>query len=183
MVSRKAFVVLLVLVLFAFGNLAAQWEASLDSLLQEIAECQPPVANTDPCSFITSRAIKAVYGISDFEITGQSNWFMSASGIINFVSESADWTDLGNANNQEALSKAQEAANAGKATLAILMEKPQGHVVVILPGKLTPSGKWGVSVPNSASFFLNVPKLSYVGKPLSYAFKESANVEIFSRNK
>lgn len=179
MVSRNMLAALLVLMVGSYGFANAQWETSLDALLDEVATCQPPVTDGNPCSQITSKAVKAVYGIDDFDDGGA---MMPMSKIDEYVAGSSEWTMLGTADNQEALNKAQDAANAGKATLAILKEEPQGHVVIILPGKLTPSGKWGLSAPNSASFFLNVPRLSYVGKPMSYAFKVPGVVELYSRN-
>lgn len=178
---KKVFACFLLSLLLCSVNLAAQWEASLNSLLEEVKNCQPPVSDNAPCSFITSQAVKAVYGIDDFATSGANGSLCPASQIDDLVENSPQWSLLGRADNQEALTLAQETANAGKAVLAILDEEPQGHVVLILPGELTPSGKWQLSTPNSASFFLNVPRLSYVGKPLSYAFKEPGKVELYAK--
>ena len=83
------------------------------------------------------------------------------------------------------MNTAQELANNKTAVVAVYMKSDQdGHVSIILPGQLNPSGSWGFSVPNSASFFVNDPNKSYIGKGLSYAFTKSMlkDVVLFARN-
>ena len=46
--------------------------------------------------------------------------------------------------------------------------KPSGHVVVLLPGKLAYSGKWGKHIPICA----NIGKTNFFGKGVSFAFKD-----------
>ena len=110
---------------------------------------------------------------------------MMVSEIASFVGESNQWTMLGHGYEQKALAEAQTNANAKKAVIAVYMnEAGAGHVALILPGDLQPSGSWGLNVPNSASFLLMEPQRSYVGKSLSYAFAKNhlRDVVIYTRN-
>ena len=72
-----------------------------------------------------------------------------------------------------------------KAVVALYMTPSgAGHVAIILPGELQPSGSWGLNVPNSASFLMMEPQRSYVGKGLSYAFAKThlKDVVLYARN-
>ncbi len=178
--QRKAFCfVALAGLLFAVNTANAQWEDALNSLLSEIKGCSAPVIGDNPCNTVTARAVMAVYGIDDFaDGTGGA---LGVKQLIATVKNSDSWTELGAADSQDALDAAQEAANAGRAVVAVLEEEPTGHVALILPGELGPSGKWAAQVPNSASFFLNTPGRSFVGKTLAYAFKEKTMVRLFAK--
>ena len=167
--------IVLICALITVSAGAAQWEDSLASLLNEFQDCQAPVKNDDPCYTVTARAAMAVYGIEDFKT--ESGEAMGVEEMIATVK--AGWSDLGQATQQEALNAAQQAANEGKAVVAVFEEPPVGHAVVVLPGELAPSGKWAAQVPNSASFFLNNPGRSYVGKTLAYAFKDKNQVRLY----
>lgn len=96
------------------------------------------------------------------------------SEIANFLQGSDQWKMLGRGYDQKALVEAQTNANAKKAVIAVYMNSDGiGHIAIILPGELQPSGSWGLNVPNSASFLLMEPQRSYVNKGLSYAFAKS----------
>mgnify|MGYP003978326243 CR=1 FL=1 len=171
--------VALVSMLFAVTNVSAQWEDALAAMLSEFQDCSTPVESGNPCNTVTARAVAAVYGIDDF--SAGTDGAMSIREMIAEVKSSGGWSDLGTADKQEALNAAQEAANTGRAVVAVLEEEPVGHVALILPGKLAPSGKWGAQVPNSASFFPKTPGRSYVGKTLAYAFKTKAMVRLYAK--
>ncbi len=176
--QRKIFwLISLVPVLFLTSAGNAQWEDALATLLSEVKNCSAPVGADNPCNTIAARAAMAVYGIEDFAAgTGGA---MGMEQMIAVLKDSGGWANIGAASGQDALNAAQQAANEGKAVLAVLEEEPVGHVAIILPGKLGASGKWAAQVPNSASFFLNTPGRSYVGKTLAYAFKEKAMVTLY----
>ena len=94
--------------------------------------------------------------------------------IYDFLEKSGQWTSLGHVYEKDVLTKAQELANGNQAVVAIYLEKQAriGNIALILPGELEPSGSWGFRAPNSSSFFINEPELSYVNKALSYAFRK-----------
>jgi hypothetical protein len=72
-------------------------------------------------------------GCKDFELK-------MADQIVSFVAQSQDWQEVH-------LSQAQDLANQGSLCIAGLDSKAlnsdHGHVVVIRPGKVVYSGKWG----------------------------------------
>ncbi len=92
---------------------------------------------------------------------------------------------MGHGYDQKVLLQAQKHANAGKATIAIYInEAGIGHIAMILPGEMKPSGTWGFQVPNSASFFATTPEKSYIEKGSSYAYErpQIKGVMIYGRN-
>src|SRR5262250_2003845 len=119
------------------------------------------------CRSSLAQSIEHIYGIKDF---GSDKSFASASEIGKRVSTDAAWEHLGSASDPEVLKKAVSSANCGQAVLAVMTSDAGGHVAMILPGAMSPSGGWKMEVPNSASFFMSNPAKSYTGKPLSYAF-------------
>ena len=110
---------------------------------------------------------------------------MMAGEIATYLKDSKQWALLGPSYDQKILKQAQDNANAKKAVVAVYMnETGIGHVVVITPGQLQPSGSWGLSVPNAASFFATQPDKSFVDKGLSFAFNKAMlkDVMIYTRN-
>jgi len=160
------------------------WEKKVDRLLYEFVACRTPIDDRSPCNFFLARAVKTVYGIDDFFKRESPETPMSANEIGLFVRQSNDWTGLGAGDSQYSLTQAEGYSNLKKAVIAVYSAEPNGHVALILPGSLTYSDKWNLKVPNSASFFLDEPNKSYIGKPLSSAFgpDKKAAVKIFGRN-
>jgi len=89
------------------------------------------------------------------------------------------WEPIGIATNQDDLDKAQKNANDTKATIAFDPNKTN-HVAIILPGKTSKSGAWGMDVPNSASFFIHKPE-SYINKGLSYSFSSPEGIILYTK--
>jgi hypothetical protein len=158
-----------------------EWQKDVDRMLTEFLACQEPIDDISPCNRFLARALKRVYGITDFD--KPNGQFMTANEIAAFVKLNTDkWTDLGSATTQTALTEAAGQANVKKAIIAVLSGEPNGHVALVLPGQLTASGQWKLNVPNSASFFLKNPQKSYIGKGLSFAFAKPDGVRLFGRN-
>lgn len=157
-----------------------EWQADVQAMLHQFMSCQTPTDDVSPCNRFVGRALKRIYNIDDF--TQANGEFMTANQIAGAVKTSGNWTKLGNASEQTALDQAQGYANVKKAIIAVSSGSPHGHVALILPGSQTQSGSWGLKVPNSASFFLNKPDKSYIGKPLSFAWTSPNGVEIYGRN-
>jgi len=169
-------VLISIALLFSANSLLAKklnqnWNNELAVSISEFKACR----NTDnldisPCSKHVGSALETVYGIRDF-FSNDLGRYLTGTEIVSFLEVDTNWTNLGPAYLQETLDQAQELANSGKAVMAVYLgDDKLGHVSIILPGEQVASGSWGMSVPNSASFFMNLPQKSYLNKALSYAF-------------
>lgn len=150
------------------------WKSTIDDSLSEFIQCTQNAEAEALCYPFLGESVNKVYGVNDFFDAGQKR-YMKIYEISQYLEGHADWTLLGKGYNQDALQSAQEHANQGNAVIAIKKEKSDdyGHMAIILPGELNPSGSWGLRVPNSASFFTHQPDKSFVNKKLSYAFTAS----------
>lgn len=156
------------------------WNSDLAEALQEFTTCE----GGPDCAQFSAKSLKTVYKLNDF-YSAEENRYMRTSEIAAFLNSSKQWKMLGHAYEQEALKEAQQYANGKKAVVALYLSPDgAGHVALIIPGELHPSGSWGLSVPNSASFLAVDPEKSYVGKGLSYAFAKHhlKDVVIFARS-
>jgi hypothetical protein len=166
-------------------TLSPNWKQDLASSLQQFLECQSSEAEKNiNCTTFAGQAVNTVYKVNDF-YSKQSGRYMSTTEIAGFLKENNSWSNLGKTYDQKTLDKAQEYANARKAVIAIYQNAQGfGHVVVITPGELQPSGSWGLKVPNVASFFAVDPAKSFTDKPLSFAFSKNMikDVVIYGRN-
>jgi hypothetical protein len=176
--ARRLIIIISIFALTIQVQAQDSWKKDIENMLYEFLQCNPDMPTSYPCNVFTSKALMRIYGINDF-INGDQHF--TANQIYNFIILHPDlWTLLGNASSQDALNQAQGYANLGKAVIAVLKnENGPGHVAIIIPGELGNSSNWGLNVPNSASFFLNKPNKSYVGKNLSYAFSASEKVKVF----
>ena len=153
---------------------SADQQKYMETALQKFTACQLPLDNL--CRAALAQALEQIYGVKDF---GADSKYMTPAQIA--AKASGDWEHLGAATDQEALKKAQSAANCGKAVIAVMSGENGGHVAIILPGPLTPSAGWKLEVPNSASFFTHNPGKSFAGKPLSYSFPKAEGIEIYAK--
>ena len=161
-------------------SLNSHWTSDLETELKEFTSCDDDM----DCAEFSGKALQTVYKLNDF-YQPQEKRFMQVAEIIAFLQDSKSWTMLGHAYQQDVLNQAQQHANSKKAVIAVYPgANGAGHVALILPGELQPSGSWGLSVPNSASFLTIDPAKSYVGKGLSYAFTKHhlKDVVIFARS-
>lgn len=159
------------------------WKKELTNSLTEFKNCEKSGGNGNPCARFMGESLKIVYGINDFYSEADQR-YLYVSEISSYLKESEKWTTLGHAYEQKTLETAQNNANANIATVAVYLHSSGvGHVVVILPGSLQPSGSWGFEVPNSSSFFSAAPDRSFVNKGLSYAFGKGLmkDVMLYSR--
>ena len=161
-----------------------EWKADVERMLSEFLVCGGVIPENSPCNEFAAQALARVYGIHDFDKAGDG--FMLANDIANFVEFSDKWEKIGQASDQAALTAAQDAANAKQAVVAVFWNSvphSSGHVAMVLPGYLKTSGQWHLDCPNSASFLLNHPEKSYVGKMLSFAYGADMkdNVTLYKR--
>ncbi|MBZ5534266.1 MAG: hypothetical protein LAO20_22805 [Acidobacteriia bacterium] len=152
----------------------ADQQKYMETALQKFTACQLPLDNG--CRAALAQALEQIYGVKDF---GADSKYMTPAQIA--TKAAGDWEHLGAATDQEALKKAQSAANCGKAVIAVMSGENGGHVAIILPGPLTLSAGWKLEVPNSASFFTHNPGKSFAGKPLSYSFPKAEGIEIYAK--
>jgi hypothetical protein len=155
------------------------WKEDLARERKEFMECGKDIT----CKSYVGKSFQTVYGIDDFYLEDEER-FMYFDEILSALETNALWELVGPAFEQINLDKAQVQANQQKATLATyISEDGLGHIALVLPGQLVPSGSWGMNVPNTASFFTASPDKSYVGKSMSYAFTTSMikRVKLYTR--
>jgi hypothetical protein len=173
----KAFLVLASVACSALSSygqsLNENWEQDLANSMTEFMNCATASSEKSQCSSFISESITKVYKVNAF-YSDKLKRHLQIYEISKSMIDGGQWTLLGHAYEQKALSEAQQSANAGKAVIAVYTTSTGGkHIALILPGKLDYSGSWGFNVPNSASFFFDDPAKSYVGKGLSYAFAKN----------
>lgn len=93
---------------------------------------------------------------------------MLANQIFDEIAKNVKWSEETN------LERCQDLANNGTLIVAAIKNEPHGHVVVICPGKIKESGRWG-KVPSCAS----VGKINTIGKGINWAFSSSPRLYIY----
>lgn len=185
---RLAALCVLTTALFSFSSqgqsINANWQKDLTALMDQFISCTSSSSDTYPCSAFITESVAKVYKLDGALYSDKSKRYLQLKEISQQLTEGGQWTVIGHAYDQKALNEAQSLANAKKAVIAVY-HTPEGvgHVALILPGELQYSGTWGFQVPNSASFVLNEPSKSYVGKGLSYAFARNMikDVTLYSK--
>ena len=169
---------------FSFGQtLNNNWKADLSKEMDEFKLCEKLGGNGNPCAKFMGKSLQTVYNVNDFYSSDEGR-YLYVNEISEYLKESDEWKMLGHAYEQNVLETAQANANSKMATVALYLHKSGvGHVVLITPGSLHPSGSWGFNVPNSTSFFSASPDRSYINKGLSYAFGKNLvkDVVLYSR--
>lgn len=162
------------------------WEAHLKDTIHQLFVCKEaePVNDRSPCNYLVGHVLRNVFKVDDFN---KNKGFLTADQTISAVySMKSLWVEIGSAGDQSVLTLSQEKANSGYAVIALYpaVGVSPGHIALVLPGKLLWSGSWGLNVPNSASFFLDQPQKSYVGRGLSLAFsaQKKGDVRLFFRS-
>ncbi|MEM6686473.1 MAG: hypothetical protein AAF617_11885 [Bacteroidota bacterium] len=160
-------------------KLATDQQQFLSTTIAYFKKCKADAKDRNDCRNSITKMITEFYNIGDFR--AKDGGFVIYDSIQPIVKRSNDWMQLGSANNQEVLNKAQQAANDGKATLAIDISQTYGQIAMIIPGKLTTSGTWKLQVPNAAALVNYDASKSFMDKSLSYAFKSTENIIIFTK--
>jgi len=161
------------------AKLSTQQDQFLSTTIAYFKQCKAEATDRNDCRNSITKMITEFYNIGDFR--AKDGGFVVYDSIQPIVKQSNDWTKLGAANDQEALNKAQKAANAGKATIAIDISQTYGQVAMIIPGKLTTSGSWKLKVPNAAALVNYDASKSFMNKSLSYAFKSAENIVLYRK--
>jgi hypothetical protein len=154
-------------------SINANWKQELSVSLEQFLKCAETATENNRCSNFIGESLSKVYKINDF-YTQKSGRYMSVNEIASFIKGSDKWSLLGHSYEQTTLASAQDLANAKKAVVAVYLNAAGvGHVVVITPGELRPSGSWGLNVPSAVSFLPTEPDKSFVDKGLSFAFAKN----------
>lgn len=183
----KALILACSLVSFALVGSAqtanSQWKNQLESELANFKDCMS-TNNNDECRTVIGKSVEVVYGINDF-YDSKTNSYKTANEIAASISTINNWTRIGYAYEQEALTQSQKLANQKKPVLAIYKnaDGTSSHTVLVLPGELITSGSWNLKVPHAASFFTRDPGKSFIDKSLAYAFNKTMllHVELYAR--
>jgi hypothetical protein len=158
------------------------WEKHVDWALSELQSCKNSDGpHASPCNVFVGEALEKVYGVPDFRA---KVGYLDANEMDTYmILHSPPWKNLGYCDNQDALSEAQNMANARVAVVAARSDTPNGHVAIVIPGDLSFSSHWSLNVPNSACFFLDHPNSSYIGARLSQAWKAQyiSEIKLFAR--
>lgn len=178
---RVRFILLLVTLFSSSGysqGINNSWKNDLNSSMQQFLNCQSGSGADGECIRYMGESLKKIYKVNDF-YSSKSGRYMTASEIASYVKTSEKWKMIGPSYDQKTLATAQELANSGKPVVAVYMNSAGiGHVVVITPGQLQPSGSWGLNVPNVVSFFPSQPDKSFIDKGLSFAFGKNLMKDI-----
>ncbi len=161
------------------AEMTSDKEQLLSTTIAYFKNCKQNSTNRNDCRNNSTKMIAEFYNITDFK--NASGEYVVYDSIQSIIKKSDNWTKLGKASNQEVLVKAQAAANNGNATIAIDMSEKYGQVAMIIPGNLTNSLAWKLQVPNTAALVNYDASKSFMNKPLSYAFKSTENIVLFSK--
>jgi hypothetical protein len=154
-------------------SINSNWKQDMNALLEKYLSCASSSTDTYPCSSFITESINKVYKVNGL-YSDKSKRYLQLKEVSKNFDDAGQWTLLGHAYDQKVLSESQTLANANKAVVAVYKTaEGASHVALILPGEEQFSGTWNFKVPNSASFVLNDPTKSYVGKGLSYAFSRT----------
>ncbi len=160
-------------------SINSNWKQDMNSLLEKFMTCTTSGSDNATCSAFISESINKVYKITGL-YSDKSKRYLQLKEVAKNFDDASQWTPLGHAYDQKVLTDAQDLANAHKAVVAVYKTADGiSHVALILPGEAQFSGTWNFKVPNSASFVLNDPSKSYVGKGLSYAFSRTMIKDVF----
>lgn len=157
-------------------------EHQIKHLLCSLMSCSTAIDDRTACNVFVARGLKICYGIDEFcrapRSENEEETYLSANEIAARAFNTWHW--IGPAAFQKNLDRAQASANNGQAVIAVrAVHGGHGHVCLILPGKLSHSGKWGLDVPNSASFRLDDVWGCYIGGLLSKAFGPDKKATVF----
>lgn len=163
------------------NNTTSVEHKSLETLLKEYNECINDAEDDLSCKEFTAYAICSFYKHDGLKKEGN---YIKYHDIYSFIEDSNDWDDLGSASDNDVLIEAQKLANEGHIVLAIKTEDKYPLPVLIVPGELSQSQKWGGKVPNSTAFFpIRSGMKSYINKTLNYAWRGPEGIEIYVMKK
>lgn len=168
------------LIIVTASSFTSDWKTNLTQMLSDFTSCKSQNKGAE-CKTYVAKALKAIYGITDFDASGKPGGALDINAVANYIKKDSKWKALGDASSQDVLKQAQDAANNNKAVVAMMVsDNGADHIAIIAPGTLVACGS--LKYPNSISFFINNPDKSYISKPLAYSFKTMDGIKIYARN-
>ncbi|PCH88115.1 MAG: hypothetical protein COB88_04355 [Flavobacteriales bacterium] len=110
----------------------------LHDLIDDFISCRDASTSRNDCRHWISKLICEYHGISDFN-NGEK--YVVFDSIRPIIERSDFWTRIGSGSDASVLSKAQENANNGLATLAIDVSQSYGMVVLVASTNTSKSGR------------------------------------------
>jgi len=157
------------------ATVAALEVEDLEQSLIEFIDCKNTATESHTCKEYIALAISKYYG---YDLKGADDSFLPYDEILSKVSKSDDWTEVGFANDQAVLTKAQENANSGIGTIALSLKS--NSVAIVIKGELTHSNSLSLDCPSVAVFRPRKFNKSFVGKGINYAWSDLSKVKIYS---
>jgi hypothetical protein len=148
----------------------------LEESKSEFIECKKNAAEKHSCKEYVAVAFSKYYG---YELKSDDKLFLPYDEILDFVSKSTDWKEIGSASDQSVLNEAQDNANNGIGTLA-LNTKGSKTVAIVISGKLSHSNSLGLDCPSVTVFRPRKFEKSFVGKGVNYAWSDLSDVKLYS---
>lgn len=152
-------------------------EITREEVYNQFIDCKATTEDKHGCKEYVAMLIDAQYGISDFDM-GDS--YLPYDELIGVINSSDKWVNIGFANDQDVLAKAQEYSNDGRAVLVMNPDKP--GIAIIMPGELTHSSGWELDVPNCAFLHMKKPEKSFLDNTLAYAFGKAKGLMVYARD-
>ena len=146
-------------------------------ILEEYEACSQNAHKNNDCKCFTAQAICEYYGISDFK--DEKGEYIEYHDIHDYILENPEWKSLGMADEKGVLVSAHDQAVQGYPVLAVDTEDKHKFVVMILPGEMGNSRKWGGEVPQSAAFFPASGPPPFIDQTINYAWSSPQGIQFW----
>lgn len=168
----------LVCVLVASTSLALEtvWVTNKHWLEDQVSTCRNGVIGV--CQSFPGSALNLLFGISDY---CPDDKCLPANEIAIAITKDPKWKFLGKADNQSALTRAQQMAQGGLPVVAVLTNENKGIIAILMPGKPQKSPKWDLVVPLSVSTRPDHPRLSVYANSINFVFADPAKVRLYTQ--
>ncbi len=147
------------------------WQRNATWLQEQVGECAGG-EDADACRYFPARALDRLFGV---ERMCQGEACVNHWQVAETVLEGGGWSELGNASDQAALTKARDMATGGLPVVAVY----GGLVALVMPGKLFPSQRWSRNVPLAVGARVDQPDASIYGKGLNFLFSDPGTVTLY----
>ncbi len=151
---------------------------NLEQEVTQFKACKNNAVGRTDCRNAITKIISKRYGLTDFYDAKLG--YKVYDSIRPVIERSKQWKSLGGVT-QSSLEKALAHTNKGGLSLVIDTSQSYGHVVLLVSGSATPSGSWGMPLPNVLSLANHNPEKSFSNKSLAYALKKSGDLKVYLR--
>jgi hypothetical protein len=166
-------------VLFAAGGAGAAgttWDRNADWLQQQIRACAERTEEF-ACRYFPARALNRLFGFGEF---CNNERCLLPYEIAAGLDKGGHWAALGKANDQAALTQAQEMASGGLPVIAVQASGDKGLIAIVMPGKRVASEHWRLTVPLGVGTRFDKPEASVYAQGLNFLFSDPAKVKLYA---